>query len=416
VNPTDAMRTARPTRLAATLAMSMVLATTSWAPSVGATSDDGFGPVATIYGPGDPLGLLHERQLFRTIAEGTDVVAVVRCTVPPNTSNTTYRKYLDLGSFTAAPTEVAGWLTTHVAPWFTQVSRQRMAITFRPAGTITLARGDGPAECLLKAQGATTAGDTNVVAYDSTMFTGGFGGPGRNLCYYSTGKCAMLAEIGRTPAESRRGTWVGGGAVGGQEVAGIYVAVHELGHTLGWPHSYRNPANEYENPWDVQSGTVPCVSAESSGVCLQNAQHTLAINRYAAGWIDPDDVEVLSRKQPGTTIVNLSAPLRRGNKMAVVRLTRDEFLTIEARPRRGLDAGLPHGGVAVHKIKVWPCDGPPSEANACPVATARQQMPLTADPLRGGHVLKTGDVRTFAKVEVAVVKRLKVGFRVRISI
>lgn len=59
------------------------------------------------------------------------------------------------------------------------------------------------------------------------------------------------------------------------------VAVHELGHALCWPHSHSGlTGHEYDNPADVMS------FAHNWPV------GTVAVNRYAAGWIHPNQVHV----------------------------------------------------------------------------------------------------------------------------
>ena len=59
------------------------------------------------------------------------------------------------------------------------------------------------------------------------------------------------------------------------------IAVHELGHAQCWPHSHSGvTGNEYDNPTDVMS------FAHNWPV------GTIAVNRYAAGWIHPNQVHV----------------------------------------------------------------------------------------------------------------------------
>ena len=59
------------------------------------------------------------------------------------------------------------------------------------------------------------------------------------------------------------------------------IATHELGHGLCWPHSYSGATgDEYDNPADVMS------FAHNWPI------GTLAVNRYAAGWIHPNQVSV----------------------------------------------------------------------------------------------------------------------------
>ena len=59
------------------------------------------------------------------------------------------------------------------------------------------------------------------------------------------------------------------------------IAVHELGHAQCWPHSYSGETgSEYDNPADVMS------FVENWPV------GTIAVNRYASGWIHPNAVRV----------------------------------------------------------------------------------------------------------------------------
>ncbi len=55
---------------------------------------------------------------------------------------------------------------------------------------------------------------------------------------------------------THRGAWVGGGSTAESQLLNPSVVVHEIGHTLHWPHSYLANANydEYDNPVDVMSG------------------------------------------------------------------------------------------------------------------------------------------------------------------
>ncbi len=58
------------------------------------------------------------------------------------------------------------------------------------------------------------------------------------------------------------------------------IAVHELGHAQCWPHSYSGETgSEYDNPADVMSFNGWPVG-------------TIAVNRYASGWIHPSAVRV----------------------------------------------------------------------------------------------------------------------------
>ncbi len=76
--------------------------------------------------------------------------------------------------------------------------------------------------------------------------------------------------------ESRRMAAIAVHAHGDQSA----IAVHELGHAQCWPHSYSGETrSEYDNPADVMSAGVWPVG-------------TIAVNRYASGWIHPEEVRV----------------------------------------------------------------------------------------------------------------------------
>ena len=85
---------------------------------------------------------------------------------------------------------------------------------------------------------------TNVIVFDSTNYGGGQAGPG---FLWSNRDTPVLTQ---SPSQSFRGGWVGGGV----PMVNESVLIHELGHTIHWPHSYSGAADEYDNPVDIMSG------------------------------------------------------------------------------------------------------------------------------------------------------------------
>src|SRR5690606_35059815 len=99
------------------------------------------------------------------------------------------------------------------------------------------------------------------------------------------------------PTQSQRGGYVGAAAV----FVNPAVFVHEIGHTIHWPHSYLpgnddDPFREYTNPIDIMSGEPDADGddpLEPPQYCHGTddwwtycwSQHTLAFNRLAAGWL-----------------------------------------------------------------------------------------------------------------------------------
>ena len=117
--------------------------------------------------------------------------------------------------------------------------------------------------------------------------------------------------------------------------------VHEIGHSwMFWPHSYTelpwrpDPSgpyqrpNFYSNPHDFMSELNV---ARPTG-WRQDMPATLAVNRYAAGWIEPDDV-ALHLSDQGT--YTLTRPRQRGHQFLVVHSGRPgAFTTLEVLDER----------------------------------------------------------------------------------
>lgn len=116
--------------------------------------------------------------------------------------------------------------------------------------------------------------------------------------------------------------------------------VHEIGHGwMAWPHSFAevpwrayprseiSAPNPYSNRYDIMSGSD--YFGWDAGM-----PSTLAINRYSAGWIRPEDVALHREERGAYTLV---PPGRRGNQFLVVHSGRRHAFTtlevLEERPR-----------------------------------------------------------------------------------
>ena len=117
--------------------------------------------------------------------------------------------------------------------------------------------------------------------------------------------------------------------------------VHEIGHAwMLWPHSYTElpwrpdpngpyqGPNFYSNRHDFMSELIP----SRPGGWRQDMPATLAINRYAAGWIEPRDVALhLSDRATYT----LARPLKSGYQFLVIHSGRPgAFTTLEVLDER----------------------------------------------------------------------------------
>ncbi len=171
------------------------------------------------------------------------------------------------------------------------------------------------------------------------------------------------------------------------------VVAHEMGHALGWPHSYGGnrpetseallqigkEIDEYDNPMDMISGSPPERQLQEHGLVAG----TIAANRYAAGWIDPEDL-AFHQEPYGSYLL---APIGiSGTQMLVLPTgTPGHFISLGARVASGYDAGLPAEGVEVYRIdqRAAVCaEEPPENPNrlTCTGLDRRtQQVPPPSD-------------------------------------
>jgi len=126
---------------------------------------------------------------------------------------------------------------------------------------------------------------------------------------------------------------------------------HEIGHSLGFPHSSGGYDQVYDSRWDVMSNSYPYFDPSLSPPdWLQ--QHTIAYNKWLAGWIDgasqlvpalPSTQSVMllhaSKPQtsPGYQLVKVTNPAVPGT-----------FYLAEARQQVGYDRGVPGDAVVLH--------------------------------------------------------------------
>lgn len=349
---------------------------------------------------------------------GLDRIAVWVCDVPTDTTSPAYAQ--DPTRLPVDAAAVAAWATAQAAPYFQRSSGGRYRTTFEPLGRIALTRSDGPDECLNRALAATGRPYTNVIAADTSWRGDGFGGAG----LVSTSASQDINVFDVPPAKSGRGLWIGGGSVDSASLEALpspSILAHEIGHTVRWPHSFSGLSGiEYDNPLDLMSGesTFNCRRDTGGGGFILwpcDAQGTLAFNRFAAGWIEEGQVAVHAG---GTTSVTLDAPFSAGIQFLAAPDAADSrvMLTLEARPRTGLDQYLPAEGVAVHIVDQRPaaCDTG-SFFNGCLGADRRQQQVPYSASNTSAHVVAVGSTLTVAGVTITVTSRIGDGFTVQVS-
>jgi len=161
------------------------------------------------------------------------------------------------------------------AEWFEWASAGQYDIDFSAGDDTRAVSGGtaGPQECfeeVLQNQWSESRSGALVLVDEAALDPlGGWAGVG-TCGYIGSTSAREFGESGRMVAIAVH-------ARGDQSA----IAVHELGHAQCWPHSYSGETgSEYDNPADVLS------SGQNWPV------GTIAVNRYASGWIHPDAVRV----------------------------------------------------------------------------------------------------------------------------
>ena len=221
--------------------------------------DQAFGPFRGVlkefspYGS-DPLHLVVNPDQYRRFTLSSEVWEVWLCDTPSR-------------DVLLESTTVVALLNREVAPYFRWLSNGRYRPSFVFGGRVS---GSGRPSCESAAKETPT--ERRLLVTDDTNYAGG----------YASGGAVV----------------VGGGSVvkaGARPRPVLATVTHEIGHAMGFPHSFGGDITwsggevlEGNNPMDVVSGQVD----------IDPTTGTIAVNRYAAGWIDPINVVV---HPPGVT-------------------------------------------------------------------------------------------------------------------
>ena len=324
----------------------------------------------------DPLGLIAYAEAHREFTLSNEVWDVWLCDTPNGR--------MDLGLNNTVVS-----LNREIAPYFRWLSNDRYRPRFRYAGGIKGADGPGCLEAAVAEPAAASSDNRVLVIQDIEDY------------------------IGVTVGELREAQIV---VTSGPGLLGL--VVHEIGHALGFPHSYGGLALtdagpfEYDNPMDIMSGTL--------GLNIG----TPAVNRYAAGWMDAVNVAVHPVGKAHTYELR---PTGTGGVQMLVLISPQigVMTTLEARVARGYDSGIVKQGVEVYRIDQRGCPHP-TRSNACWANDRRTQpFPPTqfdGPPAEGEldsnaarHVHSVGDSFRVGTATVEVLERVGDNFNVRVS-
>lgn len=137
------------------------------------------------------------------------------------------------------------------------------------------------------------------------------------------------------------------------------VLAHEIGHTLGWPHSSGPYGEKYDSRWDVMSGGGTCTAPDPTHGCLGN--HTIGFHKAdISGWIPA--ARRFDAPAATTSVITLHriSTLAAANYMyAKIPISGTRFYTAEVRRFFSYDNQIPFEGVLLNDVVLnrpngWP--------------------------------------------------------------
>ncbi|MEX2653942.1 MAG: S-layer homology domain-containing protein [Acidimicrobiia bacterium] len=337
----------------------------------------------------DALDLAAYTDQIRVYSSGIDTWEVWIC----DTSN---------GDLVLDPQTVTDLLNAEIDPYFMWMSDGIYRPLFQPGGTVPGGTTGWPnepfdthPECRSNVASAASGTSRGALIVVDANYAGGLATAG----FW----CDPAADCATTYPQNSRFAVLGGAtvtSVNGNPPA-LRTVAHEIGHAISFPHSYGGELTflnglvyEYDNAMDVMSG------GDSNDLDIGS----LAVNRYAAGWLHPSKV----RFHRGGTVTYQLSPLGFGGASEMLVLPTDGPLgvydVLGARVRTSFDGGVPFEGIEVYHIDQTGtvCDQP-TDGTCWGVQRRTSQIPPPTEPFTGAHVHGVGSSFSVRGVTVEVV-------------
>ena len=316
-----------------------------------------------------PLPKPLQRIVEARAAPTDDSFEVFVCDVPVPTADPLYgdmtlRLSLD-------PAEIADVLEQNVRPYFEALSHGLYHPRFSGGDVITMTSSETHDQCVERAI-STSAADAAAVlvvanAEHLESEPGGWGKEG-TVCdddFCSASTTGRAVYVGASDFSSDWGP-----------VPLLDLIEHEMGHTLGLPHSGDGSPDAHESALDMMSNSAAPREVQPA---RKNAQDTLAINRVALGWLDSSDIDVAGAS--GGTFTLDSSTGAHGRRLLVLPIDDDVFLTVEYLRADGFDDFLPSSGIAVHRIDQSPSACGRSQTSDEPCIRADRSQATLGSPV-----------------------------------